>query len=98
VDEEGGRTTEECKDGPNKKNNDGVESDDIKDKEVEVDNNLECEADKADKAGKCTEASGKFKGNDNVIYIFVYTRKPYMIYHNDIHNDHAIYALEVLTA
>jgi hypothetical protein len=60
VDEEGGRTIEECKEGPNKKDNDGVESDDVEDDEVEADNDLECEADKvdkADKAGKCTEGT-----------------------------------------
>ena len=32
------------------------------------------------------------------IYIYIYTRKPYKMHHNDIHIDHAIYALEVLIA
>jgi hypothetical protein len=60
VDEEDGRTTEECTDGPNKKDNNGKESDDFEDEEVEVDNDLECEADNADKvdnAGKCAEGT-----------------------------------------
>jgi hypothetical protein len=60
VDEEEGRTTEKWNDGPNKKDNDGDESDDVENEDVEADNDLECEADKADKAdnvGKCAEGT-----------------------------------------
>ena len=45
-----------------------------------------------------TKSLGKFKGNDNVIYIFIYTIYPYRIYQNYIHIDHAIYALGALEA
>jgi hypothetical protein len=58
--EEEGRTIEEWKDGPNKKDNDREESDNDKDEEVEADNDLECEADNVDNvdnAGKCAEGT-----------------------------------------
>jgi hypothetical protein len=60
VDEEEGRTTEEWKDGLNKKDNDREESNDVKDEEVEADNDLECEVDNVDNVdnvGKCTEGT-----------------------------------------
>jgi hypothetical protein len=57
VDEEEGRTTEEWNDGPNKKDNDREESDDVEDEEVEADNDLECDADNADNVGKCAEGT-----------------------------------------
>ena len=42
--------------------------------------------------------SGKLKGNDNVIYTFIYAINPYSMYHNYIQVDHAIYSLGALTA
>ena len=42
--------------------------------------------------------SGKFNWNDNPIDGFSYSVKPCKMHHNDIHSDHAIYSLGVLTA
>jgi hypothetical protein len=57
VDEEEGRTTEEWNDGLNKKDNNGEESDDVEDEKVEVDNDLECDTDNVDNAGKSAEGT-----------------------------------------